>query len=472
MTLPKSKYTILIIDDDEIFCDSLKDAFDSTRFEVLTAHTKQDGLFICSANKIDVVLLDQKLPDGEGHALCPTILEFNDKTKIIFVTAYPSFDNAVNAIKAGAYDYLSKPFNLEELRLAVHRSIDMQNLERVKDRESYRIDKERDDSVLVGGFGGTAYIRDMMRMASSAESPVLITGETGTGKNVVARAIHFGGVNGQTASPFIKVNCAALPESLIEDELFGHEKGAFTDARASRKGLFELADGGTLLLDEIGDMPLHLQAKLLGVLDDGKIRRLGGQSMIPINVRVIAATNRSLEQAIEEKTFRQDLYYRLSVIRIHIPPLRDRALDIPQLCNFFIDKMSGMLKPNLSDSQLKRLMCYNWPGNVRELKNIIERSMLLHGNDLRPSELIHILPSPTPGPVQSLPQSPSQVRTLEQVEKEYIQQVLNSHSFNLTRSAKALGISLSTLKRKVKVFQFHKVNNNEPGGQNEPPKFG
>lgn len=458
MTLPKPKYQLLIIDDDQIFCDSLKDAFDQTQFQVSAANSKKDGLVICAAQKIDVVLLDQKLPDGEGHEICPDILALNDKTKIIFVTAYPSFDNAVNAIKAGAYDYLSKPFNLEELRLAVHRSIDLQNLERVKDREHYRIHKERDESVLVGRFGSTAGIRDMIRLAASSDSPVLITGETGTGKNVVARAIHFSGANDESQSPFIKVNCAALPESLIEDELFGHEKGAFTDARSNRKGLFELADGGTLLLDEIGDMPLHLQSKLLGVLDDGKIRRLGGQSLIPVNVRIIAATNHSLENAIKEKRFRQDLFYRLSVIRIHIPPLRERTMDIPQLCHFFIDKMSGSQHPVLSDEQLKRLLAYDWPGNVRELKNIIERSMLLHGNDLRPFDLIQLNPLQKSEPVMMTHPEDVPFKKLEEIEKEYMKQVLTYHDHNLTQSAKVLGISLSTLKRKVKLLNLRKVN--------------
>lgn len=464
----QSKHTLLIIDDDEIFCETTKDAFDSDRFHVLTAHNKADGLAACTKNKIDVVLLDQKLPDGDGHALCPAILKHNEETKIIFVTGYPSFDNAVNAIKAGAYDYLSKPFNLEELRLAVHRSISMTELERVKHLETYRVDKERDGSVLIGDFGETGDILNMIKLAASVDSPVLITGETGTGKNIVARAIHFTGSAGETRTPFINTNCAAIPENLIEDELFGHEKGAFTDARTSRKGIFELAEGGTLFLDEIGDMPLHLQSKLLGVLDDQKIRRLGGQTVIPVNVRIIAATNRNPEELIKEKKFREDLYYRLSVIRIHIPPLRERPLDIPELCRYFIDKMARAQKPGLSENQLNRLKQYPWPGNVRELKNVIERSMLLHGSDLKPSELIEFI-SPAADTddaagVESPPDDPDRHKTLEQMEKEHIQRVLDAHVFNYTRSAKTLGISLSTLKRKVKQYGLRKSEQIEPGG--------
>ncbi len=459
----KSKHTLLIIDDDEIFCETTKDAFDSDRFDVLLAHNKADGLAACTKNKIDVVLLDQKLPDGDGHSLCPSILKHNEETKIIFVTGYPSFDNAVNAIKAGAYDYLSKPFNLEELRLAIHRSISMTELERVKHLESYRTGKERDGSVLVGDFGENSDILNMIELASSVDSPVLITGETGTGKNIVAKAIHFTGSPGDTRSPLINTNCAAIPENLIEDELFGHEKGAFTDARTSRKGIFELAKGGSLFLDEIGDMPLHLQSKLLGVLDDQKIRRLGGQTVIPVNVRIIAATNRNPEELIKEKKFREDLYYRLSVIRIHIPPLRERPLDIPKLCRYFIDKMSRTRKPGLSEDQLNQLKQYQWPGNVRELRNVIERSMLLHGDDLRPSELIEFKAAPTAS--AEVPRDDrDRYKTLEQMEKEHIQRVLDAHASNYTRSAKILEISLSTLKRKVRQYGLRKSEQIEPGG--------
>lgn len=450
------KHSLLIIDDDKIFCDTVKDAFDPARFEVMTTHTKKSGLAACLEKKMDVVVLDQKLPDGEGHSICPDILDCNENTKIIFVTAYPSFQNAVNAIKAGAYDYLSKPFSLEELRMTVHRSLDMQKLERVKDLETYRIGKERDNNVLVGDFESNTYLRELINMAATANSPVLITGETGTGKNVVARAIHFTDSRRDNQSPLIKVNCAALPENLIEDELFGHEKGAFTDAGTSRKGIFELADGGTLVMDEIGDMPLHLQAKLLGVLDDQKIRRLGGQSSIPVNVRVIASTNREPEEAVENKTFRRDLYYRLSVIRIHVPPLRERTKDIPPLCEYFIEKMGGTRSVKLPKEELNRLMEYHWPGNIRELKNIIERSLLLHGDTLYPSRLIGAS-SVRPGPASAVtPVKPGELKTLEQVEKEHILRVLGALSYNITQSANALGVSRSTLKRKVKELGIEK----------------
>lgn len=446
------RFILLVIDDDRIFCDTVKDAFQAENFEVIAAHNRKDGLAACAKKKIDIVLLDQKLPDSEGHLLCPTILEYNEDTRIIFATAYPSFDNAVRAIKAGAHDYLSKPFELEELRLAINRSIQFLELERVKHVVSYRFSKEKDGNILVGSFGRALDIEKMIQMAASVDSPVLLTGETGTGKNMVAKAIHYR--DARKTAPFISTNCAAFPETLIEDELFGHEKGAFTDARATRKGLFEIAKGGTLLLDEIGEMPIHLQSKLLGVLDERRIRRLGGQSSIPVSVRIIAATNANLEERITTNQFRQDLYYRLSVIRIHLPPLRERREDIPQLCDFFIKQMARSKDIIISQSEIQRLMAYSWPGNVRELHNIIERSLLLHGRDLRPSELIesNLSGQAASPPAVHAPSPDGGIISLEQVELEHIQRALRACSYNYTQSAEALGISLSTLKRKVKQF--------------------
>ncbi|MCP5103527.1 MAG: sigma-54-dependent Fis family transcriptional regulator [bacterium] len=455
MTAVKSTYSLLVIDDDRLFCDTVKDAFETDGTRVLTAHTKKDGLRLCAENKIDVVLLDQKLPDGEGHLLCGPILKHNDETRIIFATAYPSFDNAVRAIKEGAHDYLSKPFELEELRLAFRQSVEVVELERVRRVETYRRGRERDDSVLVGDFGDGAEIRRLIRLAASSDAPVLITGETGTGKNVVAKAVHFENIRKE--KPFISTNCAALPETLIEDELFGHEKGAFTDARATRKGLFEIAAGGTLFLDEIGDMPLHLQSKLLGVLDDGRIRRLGGQSFIPVNVRVIAATNVTPGELMVRETFRRDLYYRLSVIRIHLPPLRERRRDIGVLCDFFLEKMAMGRGLSIPAGEMDRLKDYEWPGNVRELRNIIERSILVHGSTgvLRPSELLEgVVSEPVvPAVVDGV------MRRLDEVEREYVERVLGAMDYNLTRSAGVLGISLSTLKRKVKLFGLKRGSN-------------
>jgi len=287
-----------------------------------------------------------------------------------------------------------------------------------------------------------------VELAASSNSPVLITGETGTGKTLVAKAIHYR--SRAARLPFIGINCASLPESLIEAELFGYEKGAFTGAVAARKGIFEMAEGGTLFLDEIGDIPMHLQAKLLSVIEEKKLRRLGSESLRPVNARIMAATNAQLEDSLG-KTFRKDLYYRLSVIRIHIPPLRERRSELPALCRHLLKTISGGRDVSLTTQELDNLTGYGWPGNVRELRNVLERSVLLHlGGELRPSELLHAAEQCT----EAVPSAPAaadeEVLTLEEVENRHIRRVLAGFSGNYTRAAKALGISLSTLKRKLK----------------------
>ncbi len=436
--------TLLVVDDDRLFCDTVKDYFYGEKLEVYIAATGAEGIDICSKGRIDVILLDQKLPDGEGHAFCPSMLRHNDQTKIIFITAYPSFKSAVNAIKAGAYDYLSKPFELEELRIALEHAIKTIDLEKVGQIQEYKNLKESEEVVLVGK--GLGPIRTLTDLAASADAPVLITGETGTGKNVVAKSIHYKSFD--KTAPFISINCSALPENLIEAELFGYEKGSFTGAVTSRKGILEMAEGGTLLLDEIGEMPIHLQAKLLSVLEDKNIMRIGGESVKPIDVRIIATTNIDLEDAVKRKVFRQDLYYRLSVMRIHLPPLRDRREDIPELCAFLIKKITGR-QIRITDSEIEKLMGYEWPGNVRELKNVIERSLIVQrGVAFSPSEFLGETSRHSKNAAQEIPAT-GNVMTLREIERQYICRALDVFSKNYTQTARALGISLSTLKRKM-----------------------
>lgn len=445
------KKTLLVIDDDQLQCDMICYHFGDDRMEILTANTGAKGISICSKKMVDVVLLDQKLPDGKGIDLCKPILEYNDQTKIIFITAYPSLKNAISAIKAGAYDYLLKPFELKELDLAVDRALTTLGLEKLELIQTYKNDKEKEETVLVGGKrGGLSEVRRMAEMAASAEAPVLITGETGVGKNVVARTIHY--MSPARKNAFISINCAAIPENLIEAELFGFEKGAFTGAFSVKKGLFEMAEGGTLFLDEIGTLPLHLQSKLLGVLDEKKLRRLGGKSVRPVNIRIVAATNMDIEKAVTEGTFREDLYYRINVIRIHIPPLRDRLQDVPELCRFFVSRFTADSDINIPDSEMERLMEYQWRGNVRELGNIIERSIILSQDlTLRPSELLGNDPLNISSPIQKYCEN-SNILTLEELEKDHIRHTLDKLSGNQTRAAKALGISRSTLKRKIRGY--------------------
>jgi len=448
--MPKIKRKILIIDDNDIFCESVSDLLTDSDTDVLTANTAKDGLRICSETKIDVVILDQKLPDAEGISLCPSILKQNTETKIIFVTAYPSFNNAIEAIKVGAHDYLSKPFEMAELELTIKQAFRTQELEKTEQIQNYQNTRDTEEFELIAGHGIFDEISRMIDLAAQSDAPVLITGETGTGKNIVARAIHL-----KSALPsklFLTANCAAFPENLIEAELFGSEKGAFTGASQSRKGIFELAEGGTLVLDEIGSMPIHLQSKLLGVLEEKKIRRIGSETVKPINVRIIAAANNDLEKAIQEKTFRSDLYYRLSVIRLHIPRLQERKEDIPRLCEYFIRRMSRDPHLGLAESELVKLMEYTWPGNVRELKNVIERSLIVQRNQpLRPSLLLRTGMA-SPSSLEPAAPAEGELLTLEASEKKCIGQALKKYNGNYSQSAKALGISLSTLKRKIKLY--------------------
>jgi DNA-binding NtrC family response regulator len=447
----KSRRTLLVIDDEKPFCDAVRDYFEEDRMEVLTAQSGAEGLKICGQRKVDVILLDQKLPDGAGHALAPSILEKNDQAKIIFITAFPSFENAVAAVRMGAYDYLSKPMDPEELKMMVHNAMRTLDLEQVEQFQNYTREKERTTAVLVGNSGPFSAVLRFVEMAATTDAPVLITGETGTGKNLVAKSIHFKGPKARAA--FVSINCAALPENLIEAELFGHEKGSFTGALGAKKGLFEMADGGTIFLDEIGDMPLHLQSKLLSVIEDRAVRRIGGTKVLPVSVRIIAATNAELEQAMG-KSFRKDLYYRLSVLRIHIPSLREHRDDLPALCAHILAEVSNGRITELPPHEVEMLKAYDWPGNVRELRNILERSVLLQKDGpLNPSQLIAKPDAPAG---QDLPeqQASCELKTLEQMERELIKLTLSKMTGNVTRSARVLGISLSTLKRKITEYGF------------------
>ena len=436
--------TLLIIDDDQLFCAAVQAFFKNTAFATVCLHTGQEGLTWCSNNRAEVILLDQKLPDSEGLQLCQPILDQCEQAKIIFITAYPSFDHAVQALRYGAHDYLSKPMELEELQLAVERAFRTAQLERVEQLQKLHIHREAQHNKLIGAGGGLRTVCHLVQLAAANRAPVLITGETGTGKNVVAKAIHY--FHDGHSPSFIDANCAALPENLIESELFGHERGSFTGALNLRKGLFEMADGGTLFLDEIGEIPLHLQAKLLGILDSGVLRRLGSQTARKVAVRIIAATNIELERAVAGKTFREDLYYRLSVMRIHLPPLRQRREDIEELSHYFMREIVPDQTLILPPQELQVLTEYSWPGNVRELKNIVERAIILRqGNTIYPASLLAHKPSPE-GPL-----SPplSAIVPLDDVEREHIKTALAAFANNHTRAAEALGIARSTLLRKL-----------------------
>ncbi len=443
--------TLLIIDDDRLFCDAAGAALESFGVNIKTAHTVADGLKICTTHPVDLALLDQKLPDGDGIEIFSNILASNEGVKIIFITAFPSFENAVQAIKVGAHDYLSKPFEMGELRLAVGQALRTLDLEHLEQVQHYQLKKESNRTILVGAEKGLRQVRQMVELAAGNRAPVLITGETGTGKTLVAKSIHYRSRTADKA--FISINCAAIPENLIEAELFGHEKGAFTGADQAAKGLFEMADGGTLFLDEIGEMPIQLQSKLLGVLDDQQIRRLGGQAFKPVDVRIIAATNADLAEAVLQKRFREDLYYRLGVLHIHVPPLRERLDDLADLCRHFIANIAPDRKIEIDIDELPAMQAYTWPGNVRELRNIIERAILLRkGPRIRPSLLLG-QNGRMPEQIQPVSQS-DPIATLDAMERTHIQKALNHFEGNQTHADRALGISRSTLIRKIKLLNI------------------
>jgi DNA-binding NtrC family response regulator len=446
METDKPKKTILVIDDDKVFTEGVREYLADRSLHVLLAHTAAEGVTACAKNEVDIVLLDQQLPDAEGHTLCPQILKHSDRTKIIFVTAFPSFDHAVAALKAGAHDYLKKPFKLAELGHAVEAALRTLELERFEQIQNFRSEREGDEAVIIGGKG----IEEIMKLAdlaASSRSPVLITGETGTGKSLLAKVIHYR--SAEHRAPYININCTALPESLIEAELFGYEKGAFTGAVKTKRGIFEMAEGGTLLLDEIGDLPLHLQAKLLGVLEDRKVIRLGSETFHSVNARIITATGVDIEGTLG-KSFRKDLFYRLSVIRITIPPLRERRSDIPGLCRYLLRQLSGGREITIESDELARLSAYDWPGNVRELKNVLERSFLLHQDTsaLRPSEFLGLCREDQEVPAPSVA---GEDLSLESLESRHIHYVIQKCGGNHTHAAEALGISRSTLMRKLKL---------------------
>ena len=454
------KPTLLILDDEKPFCRAAASHLASDTLNVVVAHDCKSGMRIYSEQKIDVVVLDQKLPDGLGSDLCRPILKQNEHAKIIFITAYPSFDNAVAALKQGAFDYLTKPFDLRELTHIIDRALRTTKLEKIELVERYHASKHEAAARLVGTSTEVDKTQQLLERAAASDASVLITGETGTGKNVVARALHYS--SPRRDGPFITLNCAALPENLIEAELFGHTKGAFTGAQTLRRGVFEMTDGGTLLLDEIGSMPIELQPKLLSVLDDRSVRRIGGDSFLRVDVRVIAATNTTLTKAIKHGVFRQDLYYRLNVIRIQLPPLRERLADIPELCEHFIRELTPGRHIELADSELPLLIDYSWPGNIRELRNVIERAIALQDGPLiTPSEFLHggIHESTPPaqraaGETQGFDEQKDAIMTLNELEKKHITSTLGMLSGNLARSARVLGISLNTLKRKMSRYGF------------------
>ncbi len=451
------KANILIIEDNEDLCQTLADVMSKDGQKVRTAFTGEDGLEILKKDIIDLVLLDIKLPDLNGIKILENIKELDPDILVIMITALNDARPAVEALKAGAYDYLMKPFELDELRLVVAKALETHSLKREVSRLKTQQKEVFPDDEL---FGNSRPMRDLKRLikivAGTPKTSVLIQGESGTGKELVANAIH--NWSARADKPLIKINCSAIPENLMESELFGHEKGAFTDAKSLKKGMFEMANDGTIFLDEISSMQMSLQPKLLRVLETQSFRRIGGTSDITIDVRIIAATNRNLEECVEQQTFREDLYYRLKVMVINIPPLRDRVEDILPLTMLFIERNNkefGKEISGISKEAQERLLSYRWPGNVRELKNVIERAVILcSGSELQGEHLSIELQQgrSSIGVSKEFTAFSSDGDSLEEMEKRHILNVLKKYKGNKSKTARILNISRSTLREKMKSY--------------------
>jgi DNA-binding NtrC family response regulator len=449
---------LLIVEDEKLVRWSLKERLKKEGYEVFEAETGGAGVDILKQETVDLILLDYRLPDMTGMDVLKQVVSQWPETQVILMTAYSSVDSAVEAIKIGAYDYINKPFNHDELVVTIGRALESSRLR----REVRHLRSEQQQryglSSIIGRSPAILEIFELIqKIAKSQASTILITGESGTGKDLVAKAVHYASDRAHQA--FMNITCSALPESLLESELMGHERGSFTDARYLKKGLFELAEGGTVFLDEIGDMGVLLQAKLLRFLQEKTFKRVGGVKDITVDVRIIAATNRDLAKAVREGRFREDLYYRLKVIPVNLPALRDRREDIPLLVKFFIDGFNREFKKQtrgVTEETLERLVAYHWPGNVRELRNVIERVMILEN---KPEITVEDLPREIreqaheePLPVPDGFRLPDSGFALKEIEQAMVRQALDRASGNQSRAARLLSISRDTLRYKMKKY--------------------
>ena len=436
---------ILIVDDEQAIRDSLCNWFKVDGYEVDTAQDAKMALKKLQERKWDIILLDIKMPGMDGMELQKKIKEIDPDLIVIMITAYASVDTAVQALKEGAFDYITKPFDPDDLSHLIRNAITQHTLATENIQLRHKIDELSKFDEIVGESPAMKRVYELIETVAQTDSTVVIHGESGTGKELVARAIHSN--SPRRYFPIIPVNCGALPEGILESEIFGHEKGAFTGAQYRRKGKLEMADGGTLFLDEISSISMKTQMDLLRALETKQFTRLGGSQEIKVDFRVICATNQNLEKMVEEGTFREDLYYRINVFSINLPPLRERRSDIPQLTKHFLQKYSMAMNKQISeiDSEAMDLLVrYGWPGNVRELENAIERAMVV-GKPPR------IRAEDLPFQLSARKDIPS-ADSLEEVEKAHIQNILERLNWNITRSAELLKIDRVTLYNKIKKY--------------------
>lgn len=455
---------ILIVDDEAFIRENLERVLAEDGYRPFSTESGEEALKQVAEEEVDLILLDLNLAGKSGLEVLRSIKEVDPGALVIIITGYGTVESAVEALKMGAYDYIKKPFKADAIRLIVKLALETQSLRR-EVRHLRREGKEKglpDSTDMVGSSPALLQVyRQVREVAKHQNATVLITGESGTGKELVARAIH--NLSPRQERPFVEINCGSLPFNLLETELFGHERGAFTDAKTRKIGLFEESNGGTIFLDEIGEMDLNLQVKLLRVLEDRKIRRLGGTRNIDIDARVIAATNRNLREALDEKVFREDLFYRLNVFPIHIPPLRDRREDIPHLLDYFLKRFSREFNKRIrevSRDALELLMRYQWPGNVRELRNVVERMCIMcNTEEIKPD----VLPREIWGeaPQKEAPfffDIPPEGIMLEEVvgkiEKELVAQAVRITGGNVAKTSRLLNVPRGTLRYKLEKYEL------------------
>lgn len=445
-----SKERVLVVEDEELMRGILRSLLEQAGYEVLTADSGEAAIRIFSETEISVTLTDVRMPGIDGLSLLDKIREMDATAAVIVMTAYSSVDSAVAALRKGAFDYVTKPFVNDDLLRRCANAVTQRNLVRENRALRRELNKEYGFATIIGSDGTLNEVMRIVSKVAPASSPVLITGESGTGKELIARAIHFN--SDRASEPFLAVNCGAIPESLLESELFGHARGAFTGATAAKKGIFRAARGGTVLLDEIGEMPPQLQVKLLRALEERAVLPLGESEPQPFEARIIAATNRDAEADVAAGRFREDLFYRLNVIELKLPPLRERKTDIPALSRHFISRIAAAnaaVEKPIAPETMALLMEYHWPGNVRELENALERAFLLSGEEIFPTDL----PERIRKTSTATPERTNAARlTLDEVERQYILETLSAFQNDKAAAARVLGIDLSTLYRKLKRY--------------------
>lgn len=459
MTDGKVVPRVLVVDDEPNMCWLFQQAF-GPEGAVIGARDRDEALRALRRRGADVVFLDLRLPGVDGMAILKEIKQLMPELPVIMMTAHGTVKNAVEAMKAGAFDYVTKPFDLDEVRLIADNALRLNRLTREVERLRAALAERAGLESFQAVSPKMLEVLRLIERVAPTDASVLIAGESGTGKELAARAIHQ--ISPRRGGPFVPVNCAALPETLLESELFGYEKGAFTGAAAAKPGRFELADGGTLLLDEVGDMSLPTQAKLLRVLEEREIERLGGTKRIPINVRIVAATNKPLAELVRRGQFREDLYYRLAVIPIHLPPLRERPEDVPLLANHFLRAFAarhGRAVRGFAPAAMAQLQRYSWPGNVRELRNLVEQLVVLaDGEEIG---LCHLPPFIAAAGAEAVPAAGGALKARvgavqEKLEADLIRETLRRCGGNRTRAAAELGISRRSLQMKIKRYGLGK----------------